>query len=103
MTKKAKKKSGVLYRIILAVLILIIAFCLYKIGTILYEYYEGTKEYNSVQQLAGVQADSFTGEVDFDALVKKNKDVKAWIYSKEIRLSIILSYRERTTSIICIV
>ena len=25
----------------------------------------------------------FTGEVDFDALVKKNKDVKAWIYSKD--------------------
>ncbi|MFR8517157.1 MAG: hypothetical protein ACLVC2_04760 [Emergencia timonensis] len=102
MTKKAKKKSGVLYRIILAVLILIIAFCLYKIGTILYEYYEGTKEYNSVQQLAGVQADSFTGEVDFDALVKKTRMSKLG-FIRKIRLSIILSYRERTTSIICIV
>lgn len=83
MTKKEKKKGGVFYRIILAVLILIIAFCLYKIGTILYEYHVGTKEYNSVQELAGTQAESFTGEVDFDALVKKNKDVKAWIYSKD--------------------
>lgn len=83
MTKKAKKKSSVLYRIVLAVLILIIVFCLYKIGTILYEYHVGTKEYNSVQQLAGAQAESFNGEVDFDALAKKNKDVKAWIYSKD--------------------
>ena len=83
MTKKEKKKSTLLYRMILFILILIIAFSLYKIGTILYEYHVGTKEYDSVQELAGTQAESFTGEVDFDALVKKNKDVKAWIYSKD--------------------
>ncbi len=83
MTKKEKKKSGLLYRMILFILIVIIAFSLYKIGTILYEYHVGTKEYDSVQELAGTQAESFTGEVDFDALVKKNKDVKAWIYSKD--------------------
>lgn len=83
MAKKEKKKDGVFYRIIIAVLILIIAFCLYKIGTILYEYHVGTKEYDSIQQLAGIEENSFTGEVDFDALVKKNRDVKAWIYSKD--------------------
>lgn len=83
MAKKEKKKGNTLYRIIFVVLIIIIAFCLYKIGTILYEYHVGTKEYDSVQKLAGIEAEAFTGEVDFDALAKKNEDVKGWIYSKD--------------------
>lgn len=83
MEKKEKKKGGVIYRMILVVLVMIIAFCLYKIGTILYEYHVGTKEYESVQKMAGIEAKSFTGEVDFDALRKKNKDVKGWIYSED--------------------
>lgn len=78
---KEKKKKGIAYRIIMAILLIIIAFCVYKIGTILYEYYAGTREYDSVSEDAGTK--DFTGVVDFDALRKKNPDVKAWLYSKD--------------------
>lgn len=77
------KKNKWLYRIVMIVLICIIAFSLYKIGTILYEYYVGTKEYKQVEKIAGVKETGFDGNVNFDALKKKNKDVKAWIYSED--------------------
>ena len=79
--KKEKKKTGVIYKIVIGILICIIAFSLYKIGTIVYEYYVGTKQYSEVQELAG--AADFTGALDWEALLEKNKDVKAWLYSKD--------------------
>lgn len=82
MTREKKKKNSWIYRIMMLILICIIGFSLYKIGTILYEYYIGTKEYNQTAQLAGADGE-FDGNVDFAALLKKNKDVKAWIYSKD--------------------
>lgn len=91
MTKKTKKKSGVLYKVVIGVLIVIIAFSLYQIGSILHEYHQGTKEYNEIAELAEVKEiapkdkndDSVSIDVNFDALRKKNKDVKAWLYSKD--------------------
>lgn len=77
------KKKKWLYRIIMVILVIIIAFSLYKIGTILYEYYVGTKAYKQVEALAGVKDGEFDGEVDFAALQKENADVKAWIYAED--------------------
>ncbi len=81
MEKKEKKKNGILYRIVMVILIAIIAFSLYKIGTIIYGYYKGMNQYNQAQQVAGV-GDTFTGEVDFSKLMDVNEDIKAWIYSE---------------------
>lgn len=84
--KKTSSKNNGFYRVVIIALVLIIAFSLYKVGTILYEYYVGTKEYNQLQELAGTKelaegVRSLT--VDFDALREKNEDVEAWIYSKD--------------------
>ena len=81
MKKTEKKKQGLLYKIAMVFLILIILFSLYKIGTIVYGYYQGSSQYKQVQQMAGVDKnEKFTGEIDFETLLKENEDVRGWIY-----------------------
>lgn len=79
---KKKKKSSLLYKILIAVLCVIIGICLYNIGKILYGYYEGTKTYNQVQEIAGGEEFDINN-IDFDALKKSNKDIKGWLYSED--------------------
>jgi len=85
--KKKKKKSGWFYKVTIVLLIAIMAFSAYKIITILYEYHVGTSEYEQVQEIAGTQsadkAKTYSGKVNFAALQKKYKNVKAWLYSKD--------------------
>ena len=76
-----KKSNKWIYRIVIGVLCIIICVCLYKIGSIAYGYYQGTKAYNKVQELAGV-SEIEADKIDFDALLKENKDTKGWIFSK---------------------
>lgn len=83
MGKAKRKKSSTVYRIVIVLLLAVIAFSLYKIGTILHEYHVGTEEYEKVQSAAGTDGSSFSGEVDFEALLETNEDVKAWIYSED--------------------
>ena len=79
--KKKKKKSGWFYKVTIVLLIAIMAFSAYKIITILYEYHVGTSEYEQVQEIAGTQsadkAKTYSGKVNFAALQKKYKNVKA--------------------------
>lgn len=49
MGKAKRKKSSTVYRIVIVLLLAVIAFSLYKIGTILHEYHVGTEEYEKVQ------------------------------------------------------
>lgn len=78
-----KKKSGIVYKLVMFILIAIIVFCLYKVGSILLGYHEGNQQYTQVQQVAGTEeAEQFTGDVDFESLAKQNADVRAWIYSE---------------------
>ncbi|MBR3755757.1 MAG: class B sortase [Firmicutes bacterium] len=79
MEKKEKKKGDILYKIIMAILIVIILFSLYKVGTILYGYYLGSSQYEEVQEIAKAEEE----EINFEGLLKKNKDVKAWIFLKD--------------------
>lgn len=81
MAKKEKKKGDALYRIVMAILIVIILFSLYKVGTILYGYHQGNSQYEEVQEIAKVEKED--EGIDFDALQKVNDDVKAWIYLKD--------------------
>ncbi|NLY81281.1 MAG: class B sortase [Clostridiales bacterium] len=74
------KKKKIL-KIIIFILILVIAFSIYKIGTTLYSYYEAEKTYESIREDAGV-SDNFSGSIDFDMLLGVNKDVVGWIYSE---------------------
>ena len=82
METQKKKKSKWIYKIIIAVLLIIIGICIYKITGILSEYHEGTKAYEELQLLAGIDAEEFE-HINFKALREKNKDVKAWLYSKD--------------------
>lgn len=81
MEKKEKKKGDALYRIVMAILIVIILFSLYKVGTILYGYHQGNSQYEAVQEIAKVEKED--EGIDFDALQKVNDDVKAWIYLED--------------------
>ena len=81
--EKKKKKSSLLYKLVMLFLIAVIAFSAYKVGTILYGYYQGNSQYEQVQQVAGMEGgEEFTGDIDFESLLKENEDVKAWIYSE---------------------
>ena len=81
MAKKEKRKGDVLYKIVMAILMVIILFSLYKIGTMVYGYYQGNSQYEEVQEIAK-PAEEEEG-IDFAALKKVNKDVKAWIYLED--------------------
>jgi sortase B len=79
MTKREKKKGDVIYRIVMIFLIAVMIFSLYKIGIIIYGYYQGSSQYEAVQETAKEKV----GEkeiVNFKTLLKVNEDVKAWIY-----------------------
>lgn len=80
--KKKTKKSGAAYRVIMVILLCIIAFCIYKIATIVSEYREGTEVYDELAEIAEVIPDE-TIRIDFDALKEKNEDVVAWLYSED--------------------
>lgn len=80
--KKKAKKSGTAYRVIMVILLCIIAFCIYKIATIVSEYREGTEVYDELAEIAEVIPDE-TMRIDFDALKEKNEDVVAWLYSED--------------------
>ena len=67
MTKKGKKKGDLLYRIVMLFLIAVMLFSLYKIGTMIHGYYQGSSQYEAVQEIA--KADKKKDDaIDFDAL-----------------------------------
>lgn len=76
--KKEKKKGDVLYKLLMAILIIIILFSLYKISTILYEYYQGNSQYKEIQEIAKEEEG-----INFEELLKINEDVKGWIYLED--------------------
>ncbi|MGI6212414.1 MAG: class B sortase [Anaerovoracaceae bacterium] len=79
--QKKKKRTGILYRIVMLILIIIIAFCLYKIIPTLYGYYQGTHTYHEIEKIAGTDKDEIG--INWQKLHRKYKNVKAWIYSKD--------------------
>ena len=79
---KKKRKGDMLYKFVMTMLVIIILFSLYNIGMILYEYYQGSSQYEEVQQIAKTEKVEDEG-IDFGALQEINKDVKAWIYLKD--------------------
>lgn len=80
--KKEKKKSGILYKIVMTILICIIIFSGVKLGKIFYEYYKGSKVYDGIADLAGV-ADGMDVKINWEALEKENPDIVAWLYCKD--------------------
>ncbi len=80
---KTKKKGDVLYKIVMALLIIIILFSAYKVGTILYGYHQGNSQYEEVQEIAKVEEEDGEEEINFEGLLKANEDVKAWIYLED--------------------
>lgn len=83
MARVKKKKSNFLLNLITAILICIIAFSGFKLGRILYEYHKGTQEYKKIEKIANVKVKKEGLEIDWDKLLKKNKDVKGWIHLKD--------------------
>lgn len=77
-----KKSSGLIYKIIILILLVVIGFSLYKIGTIAYGYFVGRSTYDSIAEFAGAEKGRDDVEIKFKKLMKKYPDVKAWLYSK---------------------
>ncbi len=87
MTEKEERKgTGLLFKIAVLVLLCVIGFSAYKIGTIVYGYLQGREAYSAIAEEAGTaeaaRAEKDDVEVQFGKLRKKYPDVKAWIYSK---------------------
>ncbi len=86
MAGTEKRGTGILFKIAVVILLCIIGFSLYKIGTIAFGYLEGRGTYNRIAEEAGAdagaEAEKDDVEVKFDELRDKYPDVKAWIYSK---------------------
>jgi len=81
--KKKQKKRDMLYRIVMILLIAVMVFSLYKIGTMIYGYYQGSSQYEAVQEIAKPKK---AEGIDFKALQKANDDVKAWIFLKNTEI-----------------
>lgn len=77
---KKNSKSNILIKIIIAILLCVICVSSYKVGKILWEYHQGTQQYKQVERIAKVTKNS--DKIDFAALSKKYKNVKAWLYNK---------------------
>lgn len=82
MSAGEKKKTGILYKIVIIALLCVIAFSLFKIGSILLEYHRGTKEYERLQEIAETEDDDFK-RINFKELKKENPDVIAWLYAED--------------------
>lgn len=82
-TKGRKMSSGkrFFYNIVTLILVVVIVFCLFKIGKILWGYYEGTKTYDHVAKIAGIGSKD-SDHIDFDKLLSENPDTKGWIKLK---------------------
>lgn len=76
------KRSKIIYRIIIAVLCIVIGVSLYKIGSIIHEYYEGAQAYKEIRGSA-VTIENLEEKIDFDALREQNEDIRAWLCSKD--------------------
>lgn len=83
MTKKEQRKGDFLYKVAMLFLIAVMLFSLYKIGTIIYGYYQGSSQYEEVQEIAKAETEDEEGDINFEALLKANDDVKAWIYLED--------------------
>lgn len=77
---KKKRKSDVVFKIIIIILICIIGVSLYKVSTILWEYHQGSKQYDQVKEVANTE--NSTDNIEWKSLMTKYKNVKAWLYSK---------------------
>lgn len=80
--RKQKTEKRIVYKLILIVLLGIMAFSLYKIGAILYGYYEGNRQYDELAKIAEIDMEEIE-HINFKALREKNRDVKAWLYGKD--------------------
>ncbi len=83
MAKHRKRSSGggFVYRLVIVILLCVIAFSLFKVLTLLNKYNEGTKAYKEIAE--DVQDKKNALDIDWDKLLKKNEDIKAWIYAKD--------------------
>lgn len=82
-----KKLEKFIYRIITIILLSIICFSAYKIGTLLYNYYKGTKANNEVIEIAKVDLKKKKFNIDWDKLLSMNGDTVAWIRAKDTKIN----------------
>lgn len=83
---KKKRKGGVIYNIITLILVCVIVFSLYNIGKILWGYYYGSKTYEKIETMAGIDGD-IPSNIDFEKLAQTNSDIKAWLFLKDSKIN----------------
>lgn len=82
--KKKRKKVNMIYNIILVVAVGVFVFSGVKLFQIFNEYHKGTETYDKVRDLAITEEEeSNEFQVNFDELLKLNKDVIGWIRFEE--------------------
>lgn len=82
--EKRKKKNRAAFDFIsgtvLIAAVCVFVFALYQLILMLVPYYSGGKEYSKIQDIAITADEDGSGfKVDFDALLKENRDTIAWI------------------------
>ena len=86
MSEQENRKRGgigsIIYKIVVLILVCVIGFSLYKIGTILWGYWQGTQTYNEVAKVGDIKKGNDEIKINWKKLLKKYPDIKAWIYCK---------------------
>lgn len=80
--KKKQKRAAfnVLSGTVLIVAVCVFVFALYQLVMMLVPYYSGGREYDDIKDIAVTADEDGSGfSVDFDALLKENRDTVAWI------------------------
>lgn len=75
------------YRVIIFCLLIIIGLSLYQLGKAFLKYYTARAEFNKISEIALVDPDHFTGEINWDKLRKINPDIVGWIYLKDTNIN----------------
>lgn len=90
VTKKTKKLTvrRVAEDVIMISLVAIIALSGWRLYDIYHNYHQNQDIYDNITETAQPEKkDSFTGDIDFDALRKINPDIKAWIYYEDTHIN----------------
>ena len=86
--KKKKKKSGIVYKLVMLICIGVFLFAGYNLYKIQHEYAEIEEYYEDiVEEYVEVDEDGTISYVDLDRLIENNSDVKGWIYIEDTTVS----------------
>lgn len=85
--KKARSDKKNIYTVLMLICVIVFLFALYKVVGILLDYKEIDDYYNEAKEEYVVEDDGGISYIKLAELIKKNVDVKGWIYIKDTDIS----------------